>query len=152
MANEGQGVPTPPATEKSKARARGVEHLQQLYTVATGLSLAVSIKNLIDTENINAAIPIEFSVIPYFAAYIVTLLPIAHGALWHLDTAYRDADSSGPRRGSLFVDWLLLFIESCALLGLAMLIKNVKSFSLGLLALLVFDSLLARILHFQRKS
>src|SRR5437773_2373976 len=70
MANEGQGVPTPPATEKSKARARGVEHLQQLYTVATGLSLAVSIKNLIDTENINAAIPIEFSVIPYFASYI----------------------------------------------------------------------------------
>ena len=38
------------------------------------------------------------------------------------------------------MDWVLLFIESCVLLGLAQFIKTPEAFCLGLLALLLFDA------------
>jgi len=125
-------------------RQMAVLHLQGLYTVAVGLALTTAIEKLVDQ---NALIPFRKLVIPYFAAYFVTLVPIYHGALCHLDQSYL-GDSSTPKKGALLLDWILLFVESCTLYGLAILIQNPRSFSYVFLGLLLFDSVWALLANF----
>ena len=118
-------------------RQRAVGHLQALYTVVTALALTTAITSLIDQT---AQIPVKVTVFPYFVAYFVTLVPFYHGALCHLDKAYLGVLQTTPKAGALLVDWVLLFVESCVLLGLALLIQTPQSFFHGLLALLLFDA------------
>jgi hypothetical protein len=121
-------------------RERAVKHLQELYTVAIGLALATAIRSVLDPKS---QIPFLFPLLPYFISYFATLIPISHGALCHLDYAYLGETSTEPKSGALLIDWLLLFVESCTLLGIAFLIPNPISFSYGLVALLIFDALWA---------
>ena len=133
------------ALTRAKTEKRAVKHLQGLYSIAIGLALATAIRSVIDPEK---AFPFQLKVLPFFAAYFVTLVPISHGALCHLDNAYLTKSGSPPKPLALFVDWLVLFVESCALLGLAILVKDGRWFSYGFLGLLVFDAVLALVAHF----
>lgn len=117
-----------------------VAHLQGLYTVVVGLALTEAITTLIDSK---ASSSIPFDSIPYFLAYLVTLVPIAHGALRHLDVAYLENSSQPPKHGALMVDWSLLFVEGCGLLILALFIRHPEAFSYILTGLLGFDALWA---------
>jgi hypothetical protein len=117
---------------------RPIRHLQSLYTVVVGLALTVAMTNLIDQ---NQAIPIHFSVLPYFFSYLATLVPFYHGALRHLDKTYLENPDKNIRPGALMADWGLLFIEGCILLGMAILLQKPISFSFVLIFLLVFDML-----------
>jgi hypothetical protein len=74
---EGQpgGQPQPAKPGETDSR-RGVEHMHTLYTVAIGLALAQAIKDVIDPAR---TIPFSIPVLPYFFAYLVTLLPISQG-------------------------------------------------------------------------
>jgi hypothetical protein len=119
---------------------RSVAHLQGLYTVVVGVALSLSINRLVDQ---NAVVPIRVTSIPYFVIYLVTLVPICHGALRHLDVAYLENVSSQPRAGALMIDWSLLFVESCGLLALAVLISRPEEFSYVFAGLLAFDALWA---------
>jgi hypothetical protein len=119
-------------------RGRPVRHLQALYTVVVGLALTVAITNLVDQE---ASIPVRFSVLPYFLAYLFTLVPIYHGALRHLDVTYLESLASEIRAGALMADWSLLFLESCILLAMAALLQRPETFSYVLTGLLAFDML-----------
>jgi hypothetical protein len=104
------------------------------------VALSVAINKLVDAS---AAVPIHLDGLPYFVAYLVTLVPIYHGALRHLDVAYLQTGSGHPRAGALMVDWSLLFIESCGLLGLAVLIRRPEEFAYTFTGLLAFDALWA---------
>ena len=130
-------------------RQRAVKHLQELYTVVTGLALTTAITKLIDQH---ASILVSTTVAPYFAAYFCTLVPIYHGALCHFDRTYLREPHPTPKPGALLVDWVLLFIESCGLLGLALLVQTPVSFCLGLLALLLFDAVWGLGAHFAFSS
>jgi len=121
-----------------------VVHLQGLYTVLVGLALTEAITTLIDSKTDP---PIHFEFIPYFLAYLVTLVPIAHGALRHLDVAYLENSSETPRRGALMVDWSLLFVEGCGLLVLALFIRHPETFLYIFTGLLAFDALWAFIAY-----
>ena len=122
------------------SRQRTVTHLQGLYTVVVGVALAVALANLIDQQS---SAPIRLQALPYFAAYLVTLVPFYHGALRHLDLAYFENPTSHARPGALMVDWSLLFVESCGLLALALLINRPIPFMFTLTALLAFDAVWA---------
>jgi hypothetical protein len=77
--------------------------------------------------------------VPYFAAYLITLVPFYHGALRHLDITYFEDTRAKTKRGALMFDWGLLFLESCLLLGLAVLLPRPEPFSFALCGLLAFD-------------
>ena len=125
-------------------RRRTVAHLQTLYTVVVGVALAVALTNLIDQQS---AVPIRFAALPYFVAYLFTLVPFYHGALRHLDIAYFETSANSTRPGALMADWSLLFIESCGLLALALLVNRPVPFMFALIALLAFDAVWAFTAH-----
>src|SRR5687767_6528182 len=79
---------------------RSVVHLQGLHTVVVGVALFIAINKLVDAE---ADVPTHFGALPYFVAYLVTLVPIYHRALRHLDVAYLEGDGH-PRAEALMVD------------------------------------------------
>jgi hypothetical protein len=112
-----------------QTRQRTVGHLQQLYTVVAGVALTLAITKLLDEK---AAMPLRFDVIPYFLAYLVTLVPFYHGALRHLDITYFEDAQAKTKAGALMFDWTLLFLESCFLLGLALLLRSPKPFGFAL--------------------
>jgi hypothetical protein len=119
---------------------RSVAHLQSLYTVVVGVALSLSINRLVDPT---AQVPVRLSYLPYFLTYLVTLVPIYHGALRHLDLAYAEDSPGRAKAGALMVDWSLLFVESCGLLTLAVLISRPTAFSYTLAGLLAFDTIWA---------
>jgi hypothetical protein len=122
----------------SSGKQRIVGHLQELYTVVVGVALAVALSNLIDQQ---AEVPFRRESLPYFLAYIVTLVPLYHGALRHLDITFLEEPVAQTRPGAFMVDWGLLFVESCGLLALALLINKPVTFMFTLLALLAFDTI-----------
>jgi hypothetical protein len=127
------------------ARQRTVGHLQELNTVVAGLALTLAITKLFETKSFDerAAVPSSFEVLPYFVAYVFTLVPIYHGAMRHLDVTYFEDKKANVRSGALMFDWALLFIESCFLLGLAYLMQKPTAFGWALCIFLGFDCLWA---------
>ena len=61
------------------------------------------------------------------AALLVTLIPFYHGALRHLDEQYAGAGAR-QARGFVLVDFLVLFLESCVFLALAVSIARPEVF------------------------
>jgi len=82
---------------KQQDRERPIRHLQGLYTVVVGVALTVAVSNLIDQD---ADVPIRVQVLPYFIAYLFTLVPFYHGALRHLDITYAEEGDYSPRSGA----------------------------------------------------
>ena len=126
------------------SRQRTVGHLQGLYTVVVGVALAAALTNLIDQDS---GVPIRWEALPYFVAYLFTLVPFYHGALRHSDIAYFENPSSHTKPGALMADWSLLFVEGCVLLALALLIDRPVPFMYSLIALLGFDAIWAFLAH-----
>src|SRR5207244_2383488 len=87
------------------------------------------------------------TVLPYFIAYLFTLVPFYHGALRHLDVTYLEDARGQVRPGALMADWSLLFLESCLFLGMAALLQRGQVFLYALTTLLVFDAVWSFIAH-----
>jgi len=68
--------------------------------VLVGLALAGAVTNLIGKEQ---QVPIRSSLLPYFIAYLFTLVPFYHGALRHLDATYIEDNETDVRPGALMV-------------------------------------------------
>lgn len=131
--------------------ANSVRSLQTLYTIAVGLGLERAIVNLIDISY--GIIPIKLELIPYFVAFLITLIPFYHGALRHLNFVYIEEEGKNLRSGALFTDFSFLFLESCLIFSLAILLPNVYWFFIALLLLLLVDILWVLIfLRFSKKE
>jgi hypothetical protein len=72
------------------------------------------------------------------AALLITLIPFYHGALRHLDEQYAGTAVRGAR-GFVLVDFLILFLESCLFLALAIASARPDVFVSLFLALLGLD-------------
>jgi len=81
------------------------------------------------------------------ATLLITLIPFYHGALRHLDVTYVEEGGKQVRKFALLVDFSALFIESCLLLALAVLIVKPPFFAWGLVVLLAFDTIWALSAH-----
>ena len=114
-----------------------IQNLQTLYTLVVGLGLGYAVLEIVDVKL--TPIPLNMSLVPFFLAYMVTLVPFYHGALRHLDATYIEQEGREVRSGALMVDFLLLFIEGCLFIALAALLSDARFFSWGLVALLSVD-------------
>jgi lysylphosphatidylglycerol synthetase-like protein (DUF2156 family) len=92
-------------------------------------------------------VPIKLELLPVFIAFLVTLIPFYHGALRHLDMTYVEQGGKQVRSGALLADFTILFIESCLLLALAILLPTPQFFAWGLAALLTIDTIWAFFAH-----
>ena len=108
--------------------------------MVAGLALTLATTKLFDES---AAMPLRLDVLPYFVAYVFTLVPFYHGAMRHLDITYFEDKKANVRAGALMFDWAFLFIESCFLLGLAYLMQKPTAFGWALCIFLGFDCLWA---------
>ncbi len=87
-----------------------------------------------------APIPLKVGLLPLFFSYLLTLIPFYHGALRHLDVTYVEKAGREVRSGALLADFLVLFLESCLLFSLAVLLPAPQLYAWGLAALLVVDT------------
>ena len=129
----------------NESRANSVRHLEGLYTVVVGLGLSLAILNVVDAKL--EGLPIRIDLLPYFVSFLVTIIPFYHGALRHLYITYVEKGGKQVRSGALLADFVMLFIESCLFLGLAMLITKPLFFAWGLTTLLALDTLWGFIAH-----
>jgi len=121
----------------NESKTNSVRNLENLYTTVVALALSLAIYNLIDTTR--ATIPFKLELLPFFAAFLVTIIPFYHGALRHLDITYIEKGGKQLRKGALLIDFSALFIESCVFIVLAVLLLTPLFFAWGLVILLVFD-------------
>lgn len=118
------------------AERKSVEHLQELYTVAVGLSLTVGIERLFPSELHGG---LKGSTIAAFVAFMATLLPFYHGALRHLDRSYLQGGQSRGGGGYLFADFFALFAEACVFIAMAASLERPHRFLVLFLLLLILD-------------
>lgn len=129
----------------NESKTNSVRNLEHLYTTVVALALSLAIYNLIDTTR--ATVPLKLELLPFFAAFLITLIPFYHGALRHLDITYIEKGGKQVRKGALLIDFSALFIESCIFIVLAVLLLKPLFFVWGLVALLVFDIIWAFIAY-----
>jgi len=123
----------------SEAQTKSVRDLENLYSIVIGLGLWHAIINLIDTTR--ETLPIKLESVPFFLAFLVTLIPFYHGSLRHLEMAYVESGGNRVRTGALLGDFIILFIESCLLLAVAILLPKPRFFAWGLAILLGLDAI-----------
>jgi heme/copper-type cytochrome/quinol oxidase subunit 4 len=128
-----------------ESQKNSVRNLEYLYSTVVGLGLSLAIYNLIDVTR--ETVPIKWELLPFFFTLLITLIPFYHGALRHLDVTYIEEGGKQIRKGALMFDFLALFVESCLLLALAVLIVKPPFFAWGLVVLLAFDTVWSFIAH-----
>jgi hypothetical protein len=129
-----------------RSQESSVRHLQQLYTIVSGLALSDAISTIFrgDIKGDD-----WYPVLALLAAFVATLIPFFHGAMRHLDDAYL-IDEAAPQAKpvSLAVDFFFLFIEGLILFLLAHWLLSPDRFVGFVIALLVVDIVWAVTFHF----
>lgn len=90
---------------------------------------------------------VDYATLPWFVAFVVTLIPFYHGALRHVDEAYIFTRVR-PRDLTFLVDYLILFSEAGVLFLLALVIDEPQSFLYVFALLLLVDLAWAIMTHF----
>jgi hypothetical protein len=117
------------------SQRRSVEHLEELYSVVVAIALSLAVDRLFTATGAGA----RGRAIVLAIALLVTLIPFYHGALRHLDELYGHGSGRAAHSFSVLVDFLLLFLESCVFLALAVSITKPATFAWLLLSLLWLD-------------
>lgn len=120
-------------------REQSVRHLANLFTVIVGLGLSTAIYNLVDANG--RVVIASTETIILCIAYAATLLPFYHGAMRHLDDRYTGSDTAHVRDGALLADFVILFVEGCWFIAIAVLVKRPVEYAQGFALLLVLDVL-----------
>jgi hypothetical protein len=119
------------------SQERAVRHLTNFYGVVAGLAISNAVLNLISPEGKVLVISLPTALL--FIVFITTLLPFYHGAMRHLEATYVEQSSQTARSGALMADFVLLFMEACLFLALAVLIHSPAYFAWGYVTLLALD-------------
>lgn len=127
-----------------------VRNLQELYTVAIGVAIAMAMDTLIKPA-VGSPVP-NYIASPWgsglaLAALFVTIIPFYHGAMRHLDQRYVEERGAGVRRGALLADFVILFAEACIFTGMALQLASIESFAMWLGVLLMVDALWGILVH-----
>jgi hypothetical protein len=128
-------------------RENSVRHLANFYTVVSGLALTMAIFRLVDERG--QILPFQLPTFLLCIAFLSTLLPFYHGALRHLDVTYVEiAPSQGePKAGAFLADFVILFVESCLFIVLAVKITEPVTFTLVFGGLMLFDAIWGFLAH-----
>jgi hypothetical protein len=124
----------PLGMRKQQSSAR---HLQGLYAIVAGLALTEAVSVL--AREVDNGLPTARTLL-MMTAFLATIIPFFHGGLRHLDDVYL---ISPPQREmsrfALPVDFLLLFLESVLVLGMAHRLTDPANLLAFLIFLLVVD-------------
>jgi hypothetical protein len=120
------------------ARENSVKQLSELYNVVAGAALALAITKIID---LNAPVlPIKSEPVLCFLSFLIIIIPFHQGAVRHLFATYVEGGASTRiQRGALAFDFLILFVEGCLFVALALLIEKPNLFTIVIIALLALD-------------
>jgi hypothetical protein len=123
-------------SDQQERQRRSVQHLQGLYTVVVALALALAAERLFPSSAEGLS-PLRRFVLA--SALLATLIPFYHGTLRHLDDVYGHGLGHAAHSFSVLVDFLLLFLESCVFLTLAVSINEAGVFAWLFFTLLALD-------------
>ncbi len=113
-----------------------VRHLEALFAIVSGLALTEAVSELArETDN---GLP-TIRTVMLMVAFLATIMPFFHGALRHLDEDYLIEPKATMKSFALPVDFVLLFLESVIVLGMAHRLANPGNFLAFLVFLLVVD-------------
>jgi hypothetical protein len=121
------------------ARERSVGNLQRLYTVVVSLAIAEGLRRLVSAIEQNGIID-AYGNLLMFLSFVATVIPFYHGANRYLDATYVTGERR-PKRYTLLIDFVALFIEGLLLFVLAMLSNKLVLFYTLLAGLFVFDAI-----------
>ena len=113
-----------------------VRTLKRLFSVVAGLALSQGILTIVSTRE--PVVTIDYASIPWFIAFLATLIPFHHGALRYVDDTYIFAEQP-PKSLVLLVDYAMLFVEAGILFYMALTFHSPNYFILGYVALLGLD-------------
>jgi hypothetical protein len=119
-------------------RHSSVHNLQQLYTVAVGVAVAVAIAQIMDATT-RLEPRLAWWRIPALVAFLATIIPFYHGAMRHLEHTYVERDGRDVREGSLLADFIILFIQACLFFVFARTLVDAHAAAVGLLVVLAVD-------------
>jgi len=117
----------------SIARRGSVRNLQELYTVAIALAIAVAIERLMIGTRLS------WYIVPMLVAFLATIIPFYHGAMRHLDETYVARDGKDMRAGGLLSDFVILFVQACLFFVFARTLPSAHAAAISLLVLLAVD-------------
>ena len=122
----------------NETRRSSLKSLENLYSIMAGISLSVGMYNLFEPNR--PSDPIKWELLPYFATFLVILVPFYHGALRHLDDAYDAKNKSRHCSDAVhFIDFLMLLVEGCILVAVAVLTCSPIFFAWAIVILLCVD-------------
>ena len=122
-----------------EARKNSVSHLADLYNVIIGVALTLAVNNIIDTSA--QGLPLRIGIAVNLLAFLVLVIPFYHGAVRHLFATYvENGGSTRIKSGALLADFVLLFVEGCLFVMIALLIGATEKMAWATVALLVLDS------------
>lgn len=123
-----------------KARQNSVRQLSELYNVVIGIALSLAIVNLIDQSA--RPLPLHTDRLYSFIIFLITVIPFHHGAVRHLFSTYVESGGSTRiRNGALLADFVLLFLEGCVFVAMALLLGDTEVFIWTFVVLLIIDSI-----------
>ena len=115
-----------------------LKSLENLYSIMAGISLSVGMYSLFEPNR--PSNPIKWELLPYFLTFLVILIPFYHGALRHLDDAYNARNKPEHCSGAVhFIDFLMLLVEGCVLVAVAVLTCSPIFFAWAIVILLSLD-------------
>lgn len=112
-----------------KAIERSIDSLQRICAVIIGVALTQAIIKSLPDSSAND-ITKYFKILPYFIAFIFTVVPFAHGMNRHMDKvltkSLQETDVKEMRRKlfGLLINYLVFLTESCTLVLMALLITS----------------------------
>ena len=116
--------------------------LQRLYGVVVALAITTAIGLTISINGV-ALSPFELnsSQIALFGAFFVTIVPFYHGGSMYLLKKYIHGSPPPTKKGVALIDFLALTFEGVVFFAIAASIKNLISFEVWFMVLLVLDTL-----------
>ena len=120
-----------------ESQRRSVDNLQQLYAFVVSLAVTESIRGLVTSIVSLNQLP-AYNQTLMFAALIITVIPLYHGANRYLDATY----VTGERitiHAALMLDFVMLFVEAILFFVAAMLSQNEQDFYTALAILFSWD-------------
>ncbi|MDQ3940170.1 MAG: hypothetical protein M3238_02340 [Actinomycetota bacterium] len=109
-------------------------HVQEVYSVALGVALVLSVEQVVDLEREGA--PFHTAMIPAFLAFVTLAFTLYHWSARYLDFKYLESSDASRRRPGLFAELLVGAVEILVLITLSVLISRPTAFAVGMVTLL----------------
>ena len=124
----------------SKPRENSVKELANLYNVVIGIALSVAIYQSFSDGT--QKLTLSFSDLPNLVIFLALVIPFYHGAVRHLFATYVEGGgSTNIKSGALLADFVLLFVEGCLFVMMAMTIDQIVPLIWVVVSLLILDSI-----------